>query len=248
MSSLPQTPVTEPLQRQVPAEYQDFPADHQLNLLLPDSFYRPLWKSLFVNLRDRILPEKLPPLQITSRPVEVGMLIGDILALPWYRTVFTNLGDMIAPEILQPLQLESRPVDVGELISDQMSHFWWTSLLRNLADAIAPERQSALQLTSTPVNPGLPSDTLELPRWSSLISAPKISLPDKPKSAYVTPQSIVARVLPSSPTQVQVDADPSHAHAINLRHRLSRSRLREAFLISVASLEALYLLAVYFGR
>lgn len=248
MSSLPQTPLTEPLQRQVPAEYQDFSAGHQFSLLLPDSFYRPLWKSLLVNLRDHILPEKLPPLQLTSRPVEVGMLVGDILALPWYRTVFTNLGDMIAPEILQPLQLESQPVDVGELLSDQMSHFWWTSLLRNLADAIAPERQSALQLTSTPVNPGLPSDTLELPRWSSLISTPKISVPDKPKSAYVTPQSIVARVLPSAPTQIQIDADPSHAHATKLRHRLSRSRLREAFLISVASLEALYLLAVYFGR
>src|SRR5271154_3239395 len=88
----------------------------ELDLLLPEGWDRPLRKRLLDHLRDTLAPGKLPPLQLTSRPVDVGMSAGDILSLPWYRTVFTNLGDVISPEILPPLQLESRPVDVGELI------------------------------------------------------------------------------------------------------------------------------------
>ena len=146
------------------------PNSHELELLLPQSVTRPLWRSLLSNLRDRLFPEKLPPLQITSRPLNTGMLIGDAVSLPWYRTVFTNLGNVINPEVLPPLELESRPLDVGELVSDQMGHMWWTSLLRNLADRVAPERLPALQLTSTPVDASLKSGSMQLARWSSLIS------------------------------------------------------------------------------
>src|SRR5205085_3648073 len=94
-----------------------------INLLPPPSLTRPLWKSLLSNVRDTIAPEKLPPLEITARPVNVGLLLGDRLSLPWFRTVFTNVGDVISPETLPPLELESNPVDVGELITDQLSHF-----------------------------------------------------------------------------------------------------------------------------
>src|SRR5215472_2739860 len=110
--------------------------DRELNLLPPPELNVSLLRSLFANLRDSILPERLPPLQLTSRPVNVGMLVGDILEVPWYRTILSNLGDAISPEILPPLQLESQPVDV-ELISDLPG--WWRSLLRNLADAAAPD-------------------------------------------------------------------------------------------------------------
>ncbi|HMH05425.1 MAG TPA: hypothetical protein VK579_01970, partial [Terriglobales bacterium] len=40
---------------------------------------------------------------------------------------------------------------------------------------------------------------------------------------------------------------PAHAHPGKLRTALSRSRLREALLIALATLEALYLLATVFG-
>jgi len=89
------------------------PNSHELELLLPQSVTRPLWRSLLGNVRDRLFPEKLPPLQLTSRPLNTGMLIGDAVSLPWYRTVFTNLGNVINPEVLPPLELESRPLDVG---------------------------------------------------------------------------------------------------------------------------------------
>src|SRR6266403_2181553 len=72
--------------------------DQQLDLSPPEEITRPLWKSLVRNFRDRFLPDNLPPLYITSRPVNLGMLLGDFLSLPWYRTVFTNLGAVISPE------------------------------------------------------------------------------------------------------------------------------------------------------
>ena len=50
-----------------------------LDLLPPPSLTRPLWRSLVGNLRDTLAPEKLPPLQLTSRPVKVGLLLGDRL-------------------------------------------------------------------------------------------------------------------------------------------------------------------------
>src|SRR5262244_3955538 len=151
--------------------------DTDLDLSPPPEITRPLWKSLIFNFRDRFLPDNLPPLYLTSRPVNLGMLLGDFLVLPWYRTVFTNLGDVVSPETLPPLQLESRPVDVGELLGDQISHAWWTSLLRNVADRVAPEKLPPLELSSEPTNPIIPSEALLLTNWSNVIDGPKIFLP-----------------------------------------------------------------------
>ena len=157
------------------------PPEIPIDLLPPASLTRPLWKSLLTNLRDTFAPEKLPHLELTSRPVNVGLLIGDRLRLPWFRTVFTNLGDVISPETLAPLELESTPVDVGELITDQLSHFWFSSLLRNLADRLVPEKLPALELTSKPVANIIPETWILLPAWSEVISTPKVFYPDKPK-------------------------------------------------------------------
>src|SRR6202158_5836779 len=93
--------------------------DIPLDLLPPATLTQPLWRSLVGNLRDTFAPEKLAPLQLTSRPVNVGLLLGERLRLPWFRTVVTNIGDGISPDTLPHTQLESRPVDVGELITDQ---------------------------------------------------------------------------------------------------------------------------------
>ncbi|HYK50935.1 MAG TPA: hypothetical protein VEU94_14500 [Terriglobales bacterium] len=230
------------------------PNGHELELLLPQSVTRPLWRSLLSNLRDRLFPEKLPPLQITSRPLNTGMLIGDAVSLPWYRTVFTNLGNVINPEVLPPLELESRPLDVGELVSDQMGHMWWTSLLRNLADRVAPERLPALQLTSTPVDASLKSGSMQLARWSSLITLPKVPLAERKAFIMAPPvRPSVSRAVSSVPFAAFAGMSPAladvpaHAHPGKLQSALSRSRLREALLITLAGLEALYLLATIFG-
>ncbi len=228
--------------------------NQELDLLLPSSVTGPLWKSLLRNLRDRFFPEKLPPLELTSRPVNTGLLIGDVVSLPWYRTVFTNLGNVINPELLPPLELESRPMDVGELISDQMGHMWWSSLLRNLADHVAPERLPPLHLTSAPVDADLKSGSMQLARWSSLITLPKAPLAEQKYFTATPTRPSAPRVGPAAPftgfagmPAARFAGAPAHAHSSKLQTALSRSKLREALLISLAVLEALYLVGSLFG-
>ncbi len=217
----------------------------EIDLLLSQSWNKPLWKRLLEDLRDVISPEKLPPLQLTSRPSNVGMLIGDRVSLPWYRTIFTNLGDVIMPETLPPLELESRPIDVGELIADQVAHPWWTSLLRNLADRVAPERMPPLELTSKPMDPGFASGAMLLPRWSSVISTPKVFLPDKPK-----PQQGFTLTLPK-PAPSKAKPDPRevefiHAVESDLKRDLRRSLFRQRVWICLVGVEILVLVGSLF--
>ena len=219
--------------------------DTDLDLSPPQEITRPLWKSLIYNFRDRFLPDSLPLLYLTSRPVNLGMLLGDFLVLPWYRTVFTNLGDVISPETLPPLQLESRPVDVGELIADTMAKPWWRSLLRSLADAVAPEKLPPLEITWEPANPITPSDALLLVDWSNVISGPKIFLPDRPKTADLPAST--GRSIP----ELQTTPDPATvAFVYDLEHEmlrdLRRSRRRERLLIALFAAEVLFLISGYF--
>ncbi len=216
----------------------------RLDLLPPADLDLPLWKSLVGNLRETVAPQRLPPLRLTSRPIDIGVLPADRLNLPWYRSIFTNVGDVLAPENLPPLELESRPVDVGELIGDQMSRMWWTSLLRNLADTVAPEREPALQLTSAAFeDPTFVSGSMLLPRWSSVIEGPKIFLPDKPRTSYSVPMPPPKMKLdPVEVEFVQVLRDEMG----ELKSDLRRSRLRARLWIGFVTAEFAFLIASMF--
>jgi hypothetical protein len=231
------------------------PGSSEINLLLPQSATRPLWRHLLGELRDHFFPEKLPPLHLSSRPVNLGMLLGDYVTLPWYRTVFTNIGNVITPEVLPPLELESRPVDVGELINDQLGRPWWTSLLRNLADRVAPERMAPLEVTSKPLDASMRTGSVEVQRWSSVIALPKV--PPGQRAEFRTEPVKVA--VPRAPIQVPMPAiaggspelqpqpfpdDDRHG---KLRTALTRSRIRQGVLITVAMGEAVYLIASGLG-
>jgi hypothetical protein len=214
-------------------------AGPQIELLLADTWNQPLWKHLLGELRDKFAPEKLPPLQLTSRPVDVGMLQSDRVSVPWFRTVFSNLGDVVSPETLPPLDLESRPADVDELISDMMGHGWWTSLLRNLADRVAPERMPPLELTSKPMDLGLGARSMLLARWSSVITTPKVFLPDKPKTESRMSQPLVA---PARPKPDPVEVETVHVLEADLKRDLRRSVFRQRLWISLAVIEVLVLI------
>jgi hypothetical protein len=211
----------------------------QIDLLPPASLSQPLWKSLLGNLRDTLAPEKLPPLQLTSRPVDLGVPLGERLQLPWFRTVFTNLGDVISPETLPPLELESVPVDVGELITDQLSHFWFSSLLRNLADRLVPERLPKLELTAKPITNVMPETWLLLPAWSEVISTPKVFYPDKP-----SPQtSSVTMPLPMSAVAAKTQGlNARHPAEAGLLRDLRRSRIRSFVWMGMATAQAVYVI------
>ena len=49
----------------------------ELNLLLREDLNPPLWRSLFTSVRDKLFPKKLPPLQLTSRPIKVADIWGE---------------------------------------------------------------------------------------------------------------------------------------------------------------------------
>ena len=215
-----------------------------LDLLPPASLTQPLWRSLVGNLRDTFAPTKLPPLQLTSRPVYVGLALGERLRLPWFRTVFTNIGDVLSPEVLPPLELESQPVDVGELITDQLSHFWWGSLLRNLADRIAPESQAALQLTAKPILDIIPKSWILLPMWSEVADTPKVFYPDKPKTAAPVRPVNLQPVTVSVERQV-LKGEPT---AADLMRDIRRSRIRQRIWIGVAAVQIVYMVALALGK
>ena len=48
------------------------PDDHLAHLLPPDSVEKPWFFDIFQNIKDRISPPKLPPLEITSKPVPIS--------------------------------------------------------------------------------------------------------------------------------------------------------------------------------
>ncbi len=80
-------------------------------------------RSLRENLKEFFHPAKLPPLQLTSRPLtpeEMWRQGGSLnqlerTALPWYRTILGGFKDLFFPEKLPPLQVTSQPVQVKEL-------------------------------------------------------------------------------------------------------------------------------------
>ena len=53
-------------------------------MLLGEYLDLPWYRTVFTNLGDVISPETLPPLQLESRPVDVGELIGDTIARAWW--------------------------------------------------------------------------------------------------------------------------------------------------------------------
>lgn len=225
------------------------PADYsyELDLSPPAGLNISLWRSLVTNILERLAPERLPPLELTSAPVDVGILFGDLIELPWYRTVFSNLGDVISPELLPPLQLESRPVDVGELLGDSLGRGWWDSLLSSLRERLSPEKLPPLHLTAKPVAGFGAEASLQVLDWSGLIDTPKLFRPDASReSAEVwqltsqpTPQPAVARKV-----------DPViFAAQLQFKRDLASSRFRKKIWISLAAAEAVFLIValVRFG-
>jgi hypothetical protein len=219
-----------------------FRVELHIDLLPPASLRQGLLKSLLGNLRDTFAPEKLPPLQLTSRPIDLGVPLGERLRLPWYRTVFTNLGDVISPEVLPPLELESVPADIEELVSDQLSHLWFSSLLRNLADNLVPERLPKLDLTAKPIDNIVPQTWLLLPPWSDVISTPKVFYPDKPNAA--TP-SVIIPLPVSAVTAAMQSLPPKDPTQAGLVRELRRSRIRGFVWMGVAAVQVIYLVVSF---
>jgi len=94
------------------AEDPKLPSSGEDNLshLLLDQLSVPWYKTLIQSVRELIHPPQLPPLQVTSRPVEVKEL-----QVPAYELFWQNLKDTIFPPKLPPLDVTSKPVPVKNI-------------------------------------------------------------------------------------------------------------------------------------
>ncbi|MFL6417339.1 MAG: energy transducer TonB [Bryobacteraceae bacterium] len=94
----------------------EFSDDHLDRLLIGTDIESPWYKSIVQSVREVINPPKLPPLEITSRPVE-GAHMGDMQSLeqPWFKSLISNVQDLIHPRKLPPLEVTSKPVEVGTI-------------------------------------------------------------------------------------------------------------------------------------
>jgi len=212
---------------------------NNLNFAPPEELTISLWRSLLLNFIDRVAPERLPPLQLTSKPMDIGLMLGDRLAAPWYRTIFTNIADVVSPEILPALELTSSPVDIGEMLGDEMAHGWWYSLLGNLRDRLSPERLPELEVTSQPFKAWEADTWLQVLDWSSLLDTPKVYLPDAPtpEVSYVPTEIAVEVSLP-----VQEFAPAILAAQAQFKRDISRSRLRQKVWMSFVAAEVAFLI------
>ncbi len=170
--------------------------------------------------------------------------------VPWYRTVFNNLADVISPEVLPALELESRPVDVGELLGDALSRGWWDTLLSSVRDRLAPEKLPPLNLTSQPVPVFGAESSLQLLDWSTLISTPKVFLPDAPRPDVLPqggPKQVPASEEVAQPAAPVVPRDPVlWAVRMQLARDLGRTRFRRRIWIGLAAAEAVFLIVAMF--
>ena len=95
-------PEKEPQQEQHPIE------DSSTVLLETDGS---IWSSLVGNLRDAFSSSKQPPLELSSKPVEVGETVP---VEPMWKEIWENLREAFFPEKLPPLDLTSQPVAVSD--------------------------------------------------------------------------------------------------------------------------------------
>jgi TonB family protein len=92
-------------------------------LLAPSDLEEPWFKSIVRGIRETLNPPKLPPLEITSKPIE-GLALGGMNSVeePWYKSLVGNIKDLISPPKLPPLEVTSKPVEVGTIWGAYQGH------------------------------------------------------------------------------------------------------------------------------
>jgi len=90
-------------------------SSHLDHLLLDTGVEQPWYKTIITSISEAINPPKLPPLVITSKPVEAALDDANKLETPWYRSLIENVHDLFSPPKLPPLEVTSKPVEVGTI-------------------------------------------------------------------------------------------------------------------------------------
>ena len=122
--------------------YQHDPLDS----LLVETERKSLFGRIAGSLRDVFAPEKLPALDVTSKPVAVKG-VGD--NRPVWMRIRENLADVLRTQEL-PADITAKPIAIHDELTEARMPFW-KSLAHNLKDLVAPEKLPPLELTSKPV-------------------------------------------------------------------------------------------------
>src|SRR6516225_2533108 len=136
-----------------PIPTKNAPSGVELNLLPPAELNESIWRSLADNIRGLLYPEKLPPLQLTSKPIEDNGILPrtDVDGSLW-SSLRKNLHDFVSPEKLPPLQLTSKPIADNNLLPDtDAERSLFSSLRDNIKSTFFPEKLPPLQVSSTPI-------------------------------------------------------------------------------------------------
>lgn len=129
---------------------REAPPAQDLNFLPPPELGQSVWQSLSENLRSFWKPEKLPPLQLTSKPVEdPGLMLPDESL---WQSLKRNLRETLSPENLPPLQLTSKPIEDNQILRrTDAERSLFSSLRENIKFAFFPEKLPPLQVSSKPI-------------------------------------------------------------------------------------------------
>jgi TonB family protein len=89
---------------------------HLDRLLTTTDLEEPWYKSIVRGIRETLHPPKLPPLELTSRPVEDAEM-GDLSKIeqPWFKSLVANVRELIHPPKLPPLEVTSKPIEIGSI-------------------------------------------------------------------------------------------------------------------------------------
>jgi TonB family protein len=92
------------------------PGQTDVKLLMTTDIELPWYKSVFKSIGEAINPPKLPPLELTSRPLEGEELANfEKIEQPWFKSLISNVRDLISPPKLPPLEVTSKAVEVPEI-------------------------------------------------------------------------------------------------------------------------------------
>src|SRR6516225_4937151 len=132
-----------------PIPTKNAPSGVELNLLPPAELNESIWRSLADNIRGLLYPEKLPPLQLTSKPVEDN---GILPRTDVDGSLRQNLRDTFSPEELPPLELTSKPIADNDLLPrSDAERSLFSSLRDNIKSTFFPEKLPPLQVSSKPI-------------------------------------------------------------------------------------------------
>jgi len=116
-------------------------SEPELNLLIGNGVTPSLWQSLVSNVRDALFPQKLPPLQLTSRPVKMRAESG-LYGL-------SQLQNTAAPRTLPPITGNGPRLNL--LLRENINPPLLESLFVGIREKLFPRKLPPLQLTSRPI-------------------------------------------------------------------------------------------------